>query len=207
MTSMNLIKGCNRICAAWRTFVLCAIIGMTAVVTGCDNTKSTSVGPELSAVEQTAQVGVEPVALQDDQPEVTVNDRSISRAASSNSALSNAHAMLGKNPFGQKYLCLKYVRSWAGLSAKHATAAAAMKNYKNKGVFHSGSDPKKAPKGAWLFYNWKSDGHVAMRCGDGAIHQDNSSSGKGRIAHDSDGKVGDCTYRGYVTYEDAVGKW
>jgi hypothetical protein len=148
-----------------------------------------------------------PDAPQEDMEETSYAELDAVNSYSLTKAVQRAHDQLGTNPIGSKFYCLKYVRTWSGLPAKYATANDAYNNFNNKGKIVKISTPSKAPKGSFMFYSWGTTGHIGMRCDHGLIHQDNSTSGNGRIGHDTDCKFSTMTFRGYVTYANAVAYW
>lgn len=121
-------------------------------------------------------------------------------------ALNRAHSDLGWNRVGKRYYCLRYMMDWWSVPGKYYSAELSRQNYVRKGKFRAGGSPASAPLGAWLYFRWGSNGHIGMRCEHGLIHQDNSSTGRGRVAHATGFSIG-LTYLGYVTWEDAVNNW
>jgi len=183
----------------------CGAILLTLALVGCGDGLQTVPGQD-----EQQEVFDHPASVnshQDDLPSVGDGaTRAATRAASSGEAQRRAHAQLGTNPYGA-ISCLKYVRSWAGLPPKYATTNAARQNYERKRVFRRGGNPGSAPKGAWLFYQWSSAGHVGMACDHGLIHQDNRRAVNYTVQHDSDRQFRTMPYLGYVTYDDAVRYW
>jgi hypothetical protein len=184
----------NAIYDQWVVLGTYTINGEPAVMLGDDT------GESYSATKRKVGFDAVKFAAESSNPSPTGADK----------ALQNAHNQLGTQPY-PKYYCLAVVRNWYGLPAKYSTATAAAQHFRDLGVLKTGGNALGASQAAMVFYHWYSGGvdigHVAMRCPHGIIHQDNSTAGGGRIAHNSSGAFSTCPYWGYVTYSDAMSKW
>jgi len=68
------------------------------------------------------------------------------------------------------YTCLKFARTAYGYTSSYDTAKTAADTARRKGILRGGR-PTDAPRGAFLFYNWGTAGHVGIRTdGSNLIH-------------------------------------